>query len=388
MGFNRNVVRHTTGVRKTTDHLKSSPGSMLSAYYSKQAVTENHNMIDKSLVEQSKKDKINDFANKTTKHLITESQILSLSNRLGREGKAILFKDILFEAFYRCLYIDDDFKAEKEDHIRAVVEGYVDMNGGYAMLENAIKRSKIPFLKNVKALCEATSNKVARRKVTEAKDGDVDIPDIKFELNDDEKDEFDYEKGKLGIDQLANLVKKKVLTVVKDDKKRQQQETELYSEIENEAQEQGENVQEAAKRILFGKSPIEESTLFTAFARQSYQELLEESTVHQNNARFRDRYKNTGDFVDTTPEDMRQDQFEDEEQVNDEATGKYDKNRKAGETADDDDDLIDDEDLSISMDLVLAESITKYTLYEMAYTICLEDFKPADVKKIVHGILN
>lgn len=290
------------------------------------------------------------------KRNMLESQVYNAVGRFNTECKTYLFKKILTEVYAKSLIIDDDFVQEHFNDVATAVSKYVDENGGFKLLENAVTRTNSKLLGYIKTVCEKCAAKVSARKIKETTECG-DVKHLNFDLNPDEQNEFDNMKSEINPDEIADLVKDKVLTVIKDEKQRQQDEDELKAEIENEIRDDEtvvdeETAKESLNRIVANRNGLEETTLFNAIFRHACGELLIESLATNNH--------NTDDDVDTTTDDI------------------------ASQSAADDDNV---EHSELNMDAVLSEAIAKYTLMEMAYTLKLEDYKPEELRQLAVNMI-
>jgi hypothetical protein len=116
--------------------------------------------------------------------------------------------------------------------------------------------------------------------------------------------------------------------------------------------------------------PVEESTLFNSLFRHSYKEVLESIASDQSDFGNSDDDDPADYDVNATKKDIEDSEYEGDDDITDEAE------RHGGVESD------------IDMDLILAESITKYTLMELCYTIQLENYKYEDIQKISQKLLN
>lgn len=241
------------------------------------AAEQKENMVKK--VKDTRK-KINKQFNNAKLELDTKKAVFNKkANEMHKKGKNTIFKRLLTEMYIESLYLDENFILENFSKIAGIVESFVDENGGYSLLENAYFQSKSPLLKKMIDICEETSKEVNGRVYKDAeKNQDVDL--LNFELNSDEKERFDYDKRDLGIEEISNIVKEKVLTVVKSEKAREQKHEELMEDIENELSSNPEvtdekSIKENLTRIFAQASPTEEGTIFNALLRSNYKSLVE-----------------------------------------------------------------------------------------------------------------
>jgi hypothetical protein len=374
--YNTKVERHSFGISKLTEHTRVSESVAANEFLQKRALLEHYSAIDRKMENSEKEFETSQAIGNVARHKLLESQIPVLINQIYQTGREVILKDILFEMFSKSLVLDEEFIVEQEENLRALVESYVEGKGGYSLLENAYRETKSPFLKSIKTVCESTANKVARRKMNDAQENQLDVSAIKFELNDDEKQELDYEKEKISVDKLSELVKNKVLTVVQDEKARQAKEEEVYQDLEDQAQENGgddESVAESVKRSIIREMPVEESTLFNSLFRHSYKEMLESVASSVSADSIDDDDDNPDDYnINATEKDVMASaaEFQEDSTLKGESA-------KHGSVQSD-----------IDMDLILAESITKYTLMELSYTIQLENYGYDSIRKISQQLLN
>lgn len=284
-----------------------------------------------------------------------ESQLSNAIETFSKKTKSYLLKSILCELYSKSLVHDKDFVTEHSRDIGKLISDYVDENGGFSLIEEAAKKTKSKLLTKIKDTCNKTANKVCKRKIKEATECN-DPNCLMFDLTDEEQKEFEYNKNEISPDEIADLVKSKVLTVVKDEKARQEKEDELKKDIEEELAESDEvtdeeTAKEAVNRILTNKSPVEETTLFNALLRNCCMAMIAEKF---------EEAPNTIDDTDTTEDDMM-------------VSGPIDQGREMqGE---------------LDMDTVLSEALAQYTLMEMLYTLRIEDYSHENIKKLTHKLI-
>lgn len=344
---------------------------------------------------------------------IVESIIDRRANDLYKEAKTILFKDVIFEMFTKSLYLDTGFILENASSLKAFSDSYVDNKGGFSLLENAIKRTDSYLLKSIRSICEGVAKEVCNRKVKEAKDAS-DPELMSFDMTEYEKDKFDYKKAELSLDELTELVKKNVLTVIQDEKEKQSKEKELFDQIENELKdnediETEKDVKEALNKMIIRKSLVEETTLFNALMRNSYKDILESVVIRLNEKMRKDNTNKTKaniyvddidelddleDKVNVSVADLNKTHMLKNDDLDDDELDAlldndddFDDDEYDDECDDDDFDDDECEDVTVDMDIVLAEALSKYTMMELTNMIKLENFTASDVRKIVLDLI-
>lgn len=389
--FNRQVTRHSVGKKQPTQLDMVSEAVITAKFLENVALERKNREIERAIEAAEKRKEEQKVLSSVVENSLLESRLVIVINDLNKKGRDIIFKDILFEFFYKSLLLDEPFKREQEENLRYVIESFVDKNGGYEYLKSAYQRTKSPILKAIMECCESIAGKVCTRKMCECKDKKIGIEDINFELNDEEKEELKYRKANLSIDDLADLVKDKVLTVVKDEKERKIKEEELQKELEAQAEMDGTTVEEAYRAyVLPARKGYEESTLFDSIFQNTYKIALESIMVQNSGYLHQDNYDanmDTDMIVNHEVDDVKGNEWH-PYKMSDVKRGEYSVETERNEYENDSEDPLDDDSYKLDMDLILAESITKYTLMEVAFTIMLEDYNYQKIQKISQKLLN
>jgi len=389
--FNRQVTRHSVGKKQPTQLDMVSEAVITAKFLENVALERKNREIERAIEAAEKRKEEQKVLSSVVENSLLESRLVIVINDLNKKGRDIIFKDILFEFFYKSLLLDEPFKREQEENLRYVIESFVDKNGGYEYLKSAYQRTKSPILKAIMECCESIAGKVCTRKMCECKDKKIGIEDINFELNDEEKEELKYRKANLSIDDLADLVKDKVLTVVKDEKERKIKEEELQKELEAQAEMDGTTVEEAYRAyVLPARKGYEESTLFDSIFQNTYKIALESIMVQNSGYHHQDNYDanmDTDMIVNHEVDDVKGNEWH-PYKMSDVKRGEYSVETERNEYENDSEDPLDDDSYKLDMDLILAESITKYTLMEVAFTIMLEDYNYQKIQKISQKLLN
>ena len=311
---------------------------------------------------------------------LTANKIIPIMNNIGAKAKCAVLKDVLFEVFYKALILDESFKSEHRDQLKSLIDGYVDNNGEFNVITEAVEKSDSLLLKKIKSLCESIATEVCKRKMSECQNTDNNIDVVNFDMSEDETEKLNYGKNNIDIDQIAELVKNKVLTVIRDEKLKQEETANTIKEIEDDAKSavEGEDItaEEAFERIIIQKPLVETSTLFNALFRSTYRDFIEENVAITSTDNHNiDEFKKKSVTYDTETEvdDVIDDSADDDEDI---------------ENAEIDNDIMIDNKNTVDMDLVLAETITKYTLMETLYTLKIEDYTTENMRKLTERLLN
>ena len=183
-----------------------------------------------------------------------------------------LFCNILHHICLEALCIDEQPMYENMENItNRINEQYKEL-GGFKVIKEQAKKTNNVLLERMISLCENTAKKVADRNMKESDSTDG----FKFELTDDEKDDFEYNKDNINIDSISNKIKDKVIKVVSDEKEANAKKTEIMDEIEDKLKEDDveDEATEEAMQFVFNEN-IETTTLFEALMRECYKITLE-----------------------------------------------------------------------------------------------------------------
>lgn len=246
-------------------------------------------ITDKNLIPVKQRDKVNkqevmmearkkymDINNQAQRKqmdkLKNQREFRKVLNESYEKLKNDLFCNILHHICLEALTIDEEPMYESMEKIADSIDEQFNSLGGLDVIKEQTKTSNNELIKRMIAVCEDTAKKVADRNLKECDSAD----EFKFELNDEEKDDFDYNKDSINIDAIANKIKDKIIKVVSDEKKANTKKTEIMDEIKdklNEDEVEDEAATEAMEFVFNQK--IETTTLFEALMRDCYKITLE-----------------------------------------------------------------------------------------------------------------
>ena len=232
--------------------------------------------VDKQEVMMEARKKYMDINNQAQRKQIdklkNQREFRKVINESYEKLKNDLFCNILHHICLEALTIDEEPMYESMEQITDSINEQFKSIGGLDTLKEQAKTSNNELIKRMIAVCENTAKKVADRNLKECDSAD----EFKFELNDEEKDDFDYNKDSINIDAISNKIKDKIIKVVTDEKKANTKKTEIMDEIKDKLDEdevEDEAATEAMEFIFNQK--IETTTLFEALMRDCYKITLE-----------------------------------------------------------------------------------------------------------------
>lgn len=162
---------------------------------------------------------------------------IGMRQRIIKVGMEETRKKVLEELVYEAYWLDDPVKECTVNQITDSIEdvmGYVDENFRDARIAES---DYSPLLKNVSLAIEQVVTKAAERIYKAAlESGEVDP---EFELTDSEEEELDTKLGDLGRDEIVDLIKTKVASVVQDEKQKGQERAEMFKALDGEINSDG-----------------------------------------------------------------------------------------------------------------------------------------------------
>lgn len=163
--------------------------------------------------------------------------------KIKNTGKEKIRNKILFEMVYEALWVDDEVK---QNDVKSVYEAFIDTiefmkdscPNSFDKRLNGVTNARV--LESINTIVNETYDDVMVRynKIMEnarnANAYDEKLLDkLQFNMTDEEESKMDEKLKDAGKDQIVNLVKKKVLSVVQDEKKRAEKRAEVFSELDD-----------------------------------------------------------------------------------------------------------------------------------------------------------
>ena len=147
----RNVVPAATNNTKEYRIIdKMSDSAASGAYLRKIYNTERAEQVEKEFDREDQFTEQKKRFEKVVLKSIQDSNAVLKINSINESAKTAILKDILFEVFYNSLVLDKDFLIKYENSLKYVIDQYVDENGGFALIENAIRSNDSILLKKIK----------------------------------------------------------------------------------------------------------------------------------------------------------------------------------------------------------------------------------------------
>lgn len=268
---------------------------------------------------------------------------------------------------------------------------YLHHLGGFKYLKEQAQNTNSSLLKDLVKVIKENTDIIIKDKLEKIKDAKTE-DEVNLILKDgitsDQADKIDKDIDSLGPDEIAELVKDKVLTVVKDETKRQAEDSEFKAQLQqraqdyetqnneelnggvddtmnNEEDEEKEPQTESAKlaKYLLDPTVLHETTLFNSLMVHNYKEMIKITKESTDNLDNPNMVPKTPIQVATSPLNLNMfdvylNDYQDDLKHVDSLRITNKKPLAGSETR------IDVED-------VLAESLLQYTILESAMTIKL-----------------
>ena len=180
----------------------------------------------------AKLDRDTDIENNRIEKRLCENMIPEAYTKLYKEGRVKIFTSLLTRALMESLEFPIDVVESFYGNIQAMCESYA--KNRYDLLEANHKKNIV--LEGMYQLCESTAKSVAKAKCDSCKNMN-DIKCIKFNMDDEQKKEFMDGVKKIDFGVVANMVREKVVNVVKDEQERASKRQEYRDDVEGKVSE-------------------------------------------------------------------------------------------------------------------------------------------------------
>lgn len=295
-------------------------------------IKEKANMLTESSVLEEKINYKNSFTNNTSNRVMTKNSKLNLMEEVRVRGTERAFGFFLAETYYDSLVMDDDFKETRENEIKSFFISKLkeEANGDiYKFMESSKGKNKVvdKIIDDSKKKGKKLEEKCSK-KLDEKGNENIDKFDIEDYLDDEEtEDEIDYDK--VDVNEIATVVKDKVIEVIKQEEERNKASDEFVEDIKN-----AKAIDESSTIFIKGN---EEFTLFKSMMMHNYK-----STINQIK----------------------------EENISESVYGFID----------------EDNSIKVNMDYIMCDTIMEYTNLELYHTLGLKQFSSNEIRKLAEAI--
>lgn len=225
-------------IKQHQSEIKSSQKSIMeNARLSKQS-SEAKELMEATILQHDLNDqssqKVEKIKQRRRQHLVMEAVTVGKISLLEDAKKALMNK-VLFEMVYDAFWLDDNVKESM------ITEAYEEYKNTVAVMESTCSKSKTSdankskFMKAVEETVDEICTKSSKRILDKAKEtGDIDI---NFDLTAEEESELDQKLSELGRDEIIDMVRDKVLSVVQDERDAGKKKAEILKDIDDSANE-------------------------------------------------------------------------------------------------------------------------------------------------------
>lgn len=164
---------------------------------------------------------------------IKKQKLALLEKKLVDDNKDELFNQVIFEMVYNAYWLDDAVKENTD--INVLYEAY---NNIKDTVSKVVAESTTPFIDEVKnviqSICEKSAARITKEVEEESELKSIeDLDKVNFNLSDIEEINLSDNLNELGKEDIEQLVKDKVLTVVQDEKQAGEQKQNMFKEIDD-----------------------------------------------------------------------------------------------------------------------------------------------------------
>ena len=309
---------------------------------------------------------------------------------------------------------DKDYINENYNDILTTEFGYLYKLGGLKYLKERVVKTKSPFLRTLYEVCKKRSNEIMSRKRKEL-DSCVTTDEVRkcmdLDLTEDETEKLSDDISKMNVDDISELVQKKVITVIQDESKREEDNSKAIGELkdkidEYEAKDQKKDMDALANPDKedkemnkdIEKSSTKESSLSAIETIYKYainKPTLKKAslffTMMQENAkRFKGLSTNKSKVVLESPLNVNVEDIYMSDPTGDLAKMDFvnisSKKPLAGDMR-----TVDPSNITLkesNMEEILSETITQYAMLETAHTVKLIDISTAELRNYTDTINN
>lgn len=223
--------------------------------------------------------RFSDNLSKVNTRQLNEIKEQRLAEKVMTEGYATLkddlLKDIMRQVCVESLLVDEDVVLENINILHEMVDSEVDAMGAYNGLKAAFTKTGNPLLESMIETIDEMAKAVGDRVLQEGKCQ----KEMSFKMNPEEVQDFDYKKKDLGVEEISDFVKDRVLKVVQDEQAKSKEKGEVMDEIETKLKDAETDVAVSeAMNDIFDTKGLDQVTLFESMMRIGYKNLLETSS--------------------------------------------------------------------------------------------------------------
>ena len=229
----------TTLKKNKNENYVESPIDLKALYDKDKAIIESRKMRKEQIAAMENWDKGRNREEETKNMFLSQYTNRIKVGTIEAASKTIadrVLSETFANIYVKALPLDKEFVTENIDHLKDFAYMYIRKLGGMDYLKKRVTEAKSPFLDKLYRVCLEQSNKMSRsraKKVMSQNSTDMLHEIIEKPCTDEENKQILKNIDTLGADELAELVKQKIINVVKDEKMREREEREFRTVIKN-----------------------------------------------------------------------------------------------------------------------------------------------------------
>lgn len=222
------------------NYLEQPESLQIKAIYDKdKAIIESKRMRQEHIAAMEKWEKERDREDQTRNMFSNQysNQLkLGVIESVGKQIADRVLSESFAQIYIKSLPLDTEFVTENTEHLKDFAYMYIRKLGGMDYFKKRVMEVHTPFLDKLYTACTEQAKKMTKKrskKVIAQNSSDLlhEITDCK--CTDDEQNQILKNVDQLGADQLAELVKQKIINVVKDEKMKEVDERESRTVLKN-----------------------------------------------------------------------------------------------------------------------------------------------------------
>lgn len=356
--------------------------------------------IDAQLKQIAAKEAYNREVNEQNKFFVDRARLSNMKakaiGKLGRLYPTLIISEAYAMIVANALPHTEDFVIENFSSILANQFLYLHNIGGIETVKRRAIKEHSTFLTKLYKIATENSKDILERKIHEIQNA-KSVEDLRkasqLDLTEDEHSKISKDLSTLSTDELADLINKKVVQVVKDESDREKDNRAFIEELKSavaekedestepeEAQESSLSTIAKLSKYILNKGEIKESSLFAA--------MMYRNTQHYGNLKSVFESTEDDNTVLTSPLNMNMMDIYLKDTSGDLADIDFLK-VSVNEPLGGDDTRLDESDIDLnnSFEAILSETIVQYTMLEAVTTTKLVSISRQEIKDFSHAIM-
>ena len=311
---------------------------LIESYFKNKKDHERSILLEQEIIKDEEDGKILVGSLQGFKKKSTEKNMIMNVNRKEKLLKEELISDVLFESYFNSIVIDVDVKEKYRTAIKTFFNESLSKLGGLEYLESLQKDNS--YIHEVFSTLTPISESILLKEIRLLREGKIKPTNDVIELEKEDVKEVSNVKDDLNVDEISDIVKDKVISVIQSETEAFKREQEKIEDLKNELEDNfpeddDKELSERFELSLARRNILKEDTIFS-------------SILYKNKVLMEQECNKSKDI----------EEYED----------------------------LDDEEIDesvIDLDMIMADTIIEYTLMEYFNTIGITKYTNRDKDNII-----